>query len=133
MPQLNSDYVSALHRRVGVLFVILASLCLGPWTASANEGWSFEGQGTLFYTDDVGLFSATRRLSRDGDPTQPAIDSKLTDKGSDMVFEPLLNVTRSLTNRLGQLDLNARGQGFIFTEKPEYNHGTLRIQATQSL
>ena len=133
MPQLHSDYDSALLRRVGVLFIILASLCLGPWTASAKEGWSFEGQGTLFYTDDVGLFSATRRLSRDGDPTQPAIDSKLTDKGSDMVFEPLLNVSRSVTNGLGQLDLNVRGQGFIFTEKPEYNHGTLRIQAIQSL
>jgi hypothetical protein len=120
-------------RRIIVLFVALAGWCFEPWPASAKDGWSLEGQGTLFYTDDVGLFSATRRLSRDGDPTQPAIDSKLADKGSDMVFEPLLNVTRSLTNGLGQLDLNARGQGFIFTEKPEYTHGTLRIQATQSL
>ena len=120
-------------RRIIVLFVVLAGWCFEPWPASAKDGWSLEGQGTLFYTDDVGLFSATRRLSRDGDPTQPAIDTKLTDKGADMVFEPLLNVSRSVTNGLGQLDLNARGQGFIFTEKPEYNHGTLRIQATQSL
>ena len=124
---------SVFLRRVLVLFGVLASLCLTPWTASGKEGWSFEGQSTLFYTDDAGLFSATRRLSRDGDPTQPAIDSALANQGSDMVFEPLLNVNRSLTNGLGQLDLNMRGQGFIFTDNPEFNHGTLRVQAIQAL
>ena len=105
---------SVFLRRVLVLFGVLASLCLTPWTASGKEGWSFEGQSTLFYTDDAGLFSATHRLSRDGDPTQPAIDSALANQGSDMVFEPLLNVNRSLTNGLGQLDLNMRGQRFYF-------------------
>jgi hypothetical protein len=118
---------------VAVFLAVLASLWLLPHPSSAEEGWSFEGRGTLFYTDDVGLFSATRRLSRDGDPTQPAIDSKLTDQGSDMVFEPLLGVTRSSTNSLGRLDLNVQGQGFVFTENPAFNHGTLRVQATQDL
>jgi len=116
-----------------MLFVVLASLCPAPQLASAAEGWSLEGRGTLFYTDDVGLFSATRRLSRDGDPTQPAIDSKLTNQGSDMVFEPLMSVTRSLSNSLGRLDLNVQGQGFVFTDNPQFNHGTLRLQATQDL
>ena len=112
---------------------ILPDLWLLPQPSSAAEDWSIEGRGILFYTDDVGLFSATRRLSRDGDPTQPAIDSKLTNQGSDMVFEPLLSATRSLTNNLGRLDLKVQGQGFVFTENPEFNHGTLRLQATQAL
>ena len=129
----NSNSDAALRRRVVVLFVVLASLWFLPQPSSAEEGWSLDGRGTLFYTDDVGLFSASRRLSRDGDPTQPAIDSKLTNQGSDMVFEPLLSVTRSLTNGLGRLDLNVQGQGFIFTENPQFNHGTLRAQATQDL
>lgn len=116
-----------------MLFMLLADLCLLPQPSSAEEGWSLEGRGILFYTDDVGLFSATRRLSRDGDPTQPAIDSKLTNQGSDMIFEPLLGITRSLTNSLGRLDLNVQGQGFIFTENPQFNHGTLRLQAIQEL
>jgi hypothetical protein len=119
--------------RAVALLIILASLWLLPQSSSAEEGWSLEGQGILFYTDDVGLFSATRRLSRDGDPTQPAIDSKLTDQGSDMVFEPMASLTRSMTNNLGRLDLNVQGQGFVFTENPDFNHGTLRIQATQDL
>ena len=50
-----------------------------------------------------------------------------------MVFEPVANVTRSMTNNLGRLDLNVQGQGFIFTENPEFNHGTLRAQAIQDL
>jgi hypothetical protein len=50
-----------------------------------------------------------------------------------MVFEPLLSVTRTLTNSLGRLNLNVQGQGFVFTENPEFNHGTLRLQATQDL
>jgi hypothetical protein len=119
--------------RLIAFLAVLASLWLLPQPSSAEEGWSLEGQGTLFYTDDVGLFSAARRLSRDSDPTQPAIDSKLTNQGSDMVFEPLLTVNRSLTNGLGRLDLNVQGQGFVFTENPEFNHGTLRLQATQDL
>lgn len=119
--------------RTLTFLAIFVGLWLPPQLTFAEEGWSLEGRGTLFYTDDVGLFSATRRLSRDGDPTQPAIDSKLTDQGSDMVFEPSLNVTRALSNRLGRLDLNAQGQGFIFTDNPQFNHGTLRLQATQDL
>jgi hypothetical protein len=113
--------------------VAFASLLLAQRAALAEEGWSLEGRGTLFYTDDVGLFSATRRLSRDGDPTQPAIDSRLTDQGSDMIFGPELSLTRSLTNNLGQLDLNVQGQGFVFTDNPQFNHGTMRLQASQAL
>jgi len=116
-----------------VLFVVLASLWLLPQLSSAEEGWSLEGSGILFYTDDAGLFSATRRLSRDSDPTLPAIDARLTDKGSDIVFEPMVDITRFLTNKLGSLDLNVQGQGFVFTENPEFNHGMLRLQATQAL
>ena len=50
-----------------------------------------------------------------------------------MVFEPLLTVTRSLTNGLGRLDLNVQGEGFIFTEHTEFNHGTLKLIALQDL
>ena len=91
-----------------------------------------QGRGILFYTDDVGIFSATRRLSRDGDPTQPAIDTSLTNKGSDVIFEPDLNVAALLHNRLGTLELSAKGQGFIYTDHTRFNHGTLRLQATQA-
>jgi|GEM_PF-2916217 len=37
----------------------------GP--AAAYAEWSLTSRGTLFYTDDAGIFSATRRLIRDVD------------------------------------------------------------------
>ena len=74
---------SISQRRVLLLLCLNARGISTGWTE-----WSATTQGTLFYTDDVGIFSATRRLIRDGDPTQPALDSKLTGQGGDFVFDP---------------------------------------------
>jgi hypothetical protein len=104
------------------------SACLTPSRAE----WQVNARGIAFWTDDIGIFSATRRLSRDGDPTQPALDTQLTDKGSSIVFEPQLNVSTLRANRLGTLELSARGQGFIFTEDSRFNQGMLRVQAVQA-
>ncbi len=93
---------------------------------------TMQGRGILFYTDDVGIFSATRRLSRDGDPTQPALDSRLTDQGSDVVIEPDLTLATSRVNRWGTLELSGKGQGFIYTDHARFNHGTLRLEALQA-
>ncbi len=109
------------------------ALALGLVVAApAAAEVSIQGRGIVFYTDDVGIFSATRRLSRDGDPTQPALDSQLTDKGSDVVFEPDLSLSTSRVNRWGMLELSAKGQGFIYTSQGRFNHGTLRLQALQA-
>lgn len=99
---------------------------------SALAEINVEGRTILFYTDDVGIFSATRRLSRDGDPTQPAIDSRLTDKGFDFVFEPLLDISSSVINPYGTTTVDIRGQGFIFADNTPFNHGTLRLQAVHA-
>jgi len=95
--------------------------------------WTVKSAGILFWTDDIGIFSATRRLSRDGDPTQPALDTRLTDKGSSVVFEPQVTVSStSLDNRLGKLELSVFAQGFIFSEDARFNQGSLRLQAVQA-
>lgn len=86
-----------------------------PGRADVFDGLTVQGQGILFYTDDVGIFSATRRLSRDGDPTQPALDSRLANQGSDVVFEPQLDIAKSFSNIYGTTTIDIRGQGFIFT------------------
>ena len=91
-----------------------------------------KGRGVFFYTDDVGIFSASRRLSRDGDPTQPAIDSTITNQGSDVIFEPDLTLSTSLDNRYGKTTLSAKGQGFLYTDHTRYTHGTLRLEALQA-
>jgi hypothetical protein len=80
----------------------------------------------------VGIFSATRRLSRDGDPTQPALDSKLTGQGSSFVFDPQAEVANSFDNRYGITTLNLQGSGFIYVDNSRYNHGALRAQIKQA-
>lgn len=117
--------------------VVLAFLNL-VWPSCFRDGEAFaevtvNGRAILFYTDDVGIFSATRRLSRDGDPTQPALDTRLTDKGSDVVFEPDLTIGKAFSNSLGTTELSIRGQGFVYSDHTIYSHGTLRLQAVQRL
>jgi len=108
-------------------------LCLAACGISTGWAeWSATTQGTLFYTDDVGIFSATRRLSRDGDPTQPALDSKLTGQGSAFVFDPQAEVANSFDNRYGITTLNLQGSGFIYVDNSRYNHGALRAQVKQA-
>lgn len=111
-----------------------AALCLlaSADLLGAQGDWSAKTHGTMFYTDDVGVFSATRRLSLDGDPTQPALDNRLTGQGSDAIFEPMLDVARSFTNGYGTTTLDLRGQGFVYFDQSVYSHGTLRLQAVQA-
>jgi hypothetical protein len=99
----------------------------------AMAEWSFNTAGTLYYTDDVALFSATRRLTLNGDPTQPALDTTLTGKGSDMVFDPELTATKSLTSQWGKTQLSVRGQGFIYAVNPRFNQASIGVQLLQDV
>jgi hypothetical protein len=116
-----------LYPRAVLLLGLAASGISTTWA-----DWTAITQGTGFYTDDVGIFSATRRLARDGDPTQPALDSKLTGQGSDFVFGPLAEVSNSFDNRLGTTTLDLQGSGFVYADHSRYNHGALRVQAKQA-
>lgn len=118
------------ERALRTLIAVVALLFAAATPVLGEVG--VEGRAILFYTDDVGIFSATRRLTRDGDPTQPAIDTNLTNQGSDVVFEPHLKVSVPFDSRLGTTELSLRGQGFIYAENPRFNHGTLRVQAVQA-
>lgn len=109
-------------RRVAAVLLAISG------TAPAFAEWSLTTRGTLFYTDDVGIFSATRRLTRDADPTQPALDSRLTGQGSDGVFEPMLKLSNSFDSRYGTTTLDLRGDGFVFFDHTQYSNGTLFLQ-----
>ncbi|GJL54972.1 MAG: hypothetical protein NPIRA02_21040 [Nitrospirales bacterium] len=92
--------------------------------------WSSEVESTFYYTDNVVLFSSSRRLSLQEDPTQPVID--VTGQGSDSVFEPDLIIGKTWNNRVGTTSLSVRGQGFIFADQSRFTHGTygLRLEHT---
>ena len=113
-------------RRSGIAWLSL--LCLLSVPSPVTAEWSATASGSFFYTDDVALFSATRRLNLHGDPTQPALDTSLTGQGSDMVFEPDVTVTKSLTSQLGRTELSFQGQAFVYAVDPRFNHGSFGLQ-----
>jgi hypothetical protein len=109
-----------------VLFLISPSPVLA---AAPNTGWSATGGGSLFYTDDVALFSATRRSSLDGDPSQPVLDVSRTGIGKDMVFEPYVRLSRLIPSSLGETELSVRVRGFIYATNPEFSQGSMYLEA----
>jgi hypothetical protein len=102
--------------------------------ASADQAgaqWVLDTEANLFYTDDVSLFSASRRLALMEDPTQPAVD--VTGQGSDMVVEPQAELKRAFSSAFGRTELSVKAQGFVFATNPIYNHGTFRFEIEQDL
>jgi hypothetical protein len=101
---------------VGALVVGL-SLANVPSTAFAEL--SVTGSGALFYTDNANLFSATRRSSLDGDPSQPVLDTSSFGHAKDMVFEPAVRVMKFIPSSWGQTAFTAKVRGFIYSVNPE--------------
>ena len=108
-------------------------LCFLSQAAPSFAEWEVSTESTLFYTNDAALFSATRRLSRKMDPTQPVIDGRLAKQGSDRVFEPKAQITKSFSLMGRPTKLAVRGQGFVFADNARFNHGSLGVQATHNL
>lgn len=105
----------------------LSILVLKASLASAE--WSTEARATSYYTSDVGLFTASQRLSRDADPTQPAIDTRLTGQGSDGVMETMVQVTDAIESDHGKTTFDVRGDGYIFYDHTHYSNGNVGVQA----
>ncbi len=108
-------------------------VCILSQAAPSFAEWNVSTESTFYYTNDAALFSATRRLSRNQDPTQPVIDSNLAKQGSDMVFEPKAKIEKSFSIMGRPTKLAVRGQGFVFADKTQFNHGSLGVQATHDL
>ena len=113
-----------------LLSLLMCLLFLAP---PSFAEWKVSGESTVYYTDDAALFSATRRLSRSQDPTQPVIDSKLAKQGNDVVFEPVAQIAKSFSLMGRQTQVGVRGQGFVFTDNTQFNHGSLGVQASHNL
>ena len=108
-------------------------LCILFLASPSFAEWKVSGESTFYYTDDAALFSATRRLSRNQDPTQPVIDSQLANQGDDIVFEPVAQIAKSFSLMNRHTELAIKGQGFVFTDNTQFNHGTLGVQAQHTL
>lgn len=116
------------------LFLRALLLACAVWfalTETAGAQWSLDTEVGLFHTDDVALFSASRRLALMEDPTQPVVD--VTGQGSDMVAEPQAELKRTVASSFGRTEFSVKAQGFIFASRSLYNHATFRFEIEQDL
>lgn len=111
------------------LLLLFVSFCFLSLDVSAE--WTAITRATSFYTSDVSLFTATQRLSRDADPTQPALDTRLTGQGSDGVLETLAQIGDSIQTDWGTTSLDVRGDGYIFYSQTQYSNGNIAAQIKQ--
>lgn len=121
--------VLSVGARALALFCCVVSATWVNCVSPARAEWSGTVESTLYGTDDAALFSASRRLARDQDPTQPALDDSVFGVGPDMVYEPVVQFTNDLDSRFGHTDVSVRAQGFIYAIHPEFNHLSLGLQA----
>lgn len=110
----------------------IQSLCLCffvLFSAFANAEWSAEIDTNLFYTNDVGLFSVTRKLSLLEDPTQPVVDRP--QQGNDFVYEPNAVLSYESDNPLGEFDFRLDAGGYVFFTEDEFTHGFYQFEIGQ--
>lgn len=113
-------------RRAIVALALLGSL---PGAFPAQADWSVITQSRMTYTDDVFQFSASRRQKFSEDPSQPTVVP--TERKSDVVWDPSVEVMRASTNALGVNELSVKLHGFLYTANPVFNHGDYRLQMRQ--
>jgi hypothetical protein len=113
------------------------SVVISAWTLwsaiylPARAEWSAIAQQRVSYTTDAFQFSSARRLALADDPSQPTV-VPLTEP-EDVIWEPSVEVIRSSSIGVGPNELSVKAHGFIFTDKPIFNHGDFRIQDRQWL
>lgn len=112
-------------RRISLLFISLVA------SNTIQAKWSGGADLSAYYTDDVGLFSVTRRLSLEEDPTQPVVDEP--GQGSDFVYEPRANISWDTENDLGEFQLSLDAGGYIFQDHSDYTHGFFQLTVEQEL
>lgn len=109
----------------------IVALCLQTLAVPANAEWEATTRLSSYYTDNVGLFSVSRRLSLEEDPTQPVIDEP--EKGSDFVYEPQSELMYKGHNRWGEFKLGVDAAAYVFQDWSKYTHSFYEFQFSQSV
>ncbi len=116
---------SRLILRAGVFYLVLYTADLGQSNPALAE-WDFVAGQKISFTTDAFQFSSVRRLQLSEDPSLPSVVP--LDKPEDVIWEPTLEATKSVTTSYGRTDVSVRGRGFIFTNNPKFTHGDYRLQ-----
>jgi len=131
------NYLNALMSRFSVLVndqvpkKATLFTCMAIVSNAAQAEWATKLDTRAFYTDDVALFSVTRRLSLKDDPTQPVVDRP--NQGGDFIYEPSAELEWAGNNGLGEIKLSLDAGGYVFANKSAYSHGLYEFKLIQKL
>jgi hypothetical protein len=110
---------------------LVLPLCLQTVGFPAFAQWQSNSELSSYYTDHVGLFSVSRRLALEDDPTQPVIDEP--EQGSDFVYEPRTELAYTGNNQLGEFKLGINAAAYVFQQWSKYTHGFYELQFKQAV
>lgn len=105
-------------------------ICLTLVNGNATADWSANFDNSAYYTDDVALFSVTRRLSLKDDPTQPVVDRP--SQSGDFVYDPSATLEWTGKNTLGNLLVAVDAGGYVFADQTEFSHGLYELRLAQT-
>jgi len=112
-----------------IRFFFLA--CFSSISTTSNAEWLSGADFSTYYTDNVSLFSATRKLSIEQDPTQPMVDEP--EQRSDFIYEPQAYIKWLTENQLGEFQVAIDAGAYIFQDASDYTHGFFQIELSQAL
>jgi hypothetical protein len=113
-----------------VKFLVCATCLVFILSFDVHSEWRGEIDTSIYHTDDIGLFSVTRRLSLLEDPTQPVVDRP--NQGSDFIYEPNAELMWSKHNSFGEFELGFDVGGYVFVDHPDFTHGFYQLQLAQT-
>lgn len=128
----SSSTASRYGNRSFFIKLMVAGLLLLNTPSLVLAEWSVTGGSSLFYTDNATLFSATRRSSLDGDPSQPVLDTSVFGHGKDMVYEPTLRVMKYIPNSWGQTSFAIKARGFVYAVHPEFSQAGIYLEGVHA-
>ncbi len=115
---------------------MLAALLVSAFSTvplQAEEAWEVHVESYFHHTTDAALFSASRRLSHDQDPTLPVVESEYDPQRSDFVFEPEMQIYRHFDNVFGHGKLGLVAEGFIFLQESRFTHPMVGVHFINDL
>ncbi|WP_447973889.1 hypothetical protein [Nitrospira sp. Kam-Ns4a] len=127
--------IARLEGRRGLVLVFVAWCVAGAVGLEpvrlARADWAAVAEQRTSFTTDAFQFSSARRLRFSEDPSLPTVVP--LNKPEDVIWEPSVEVIKSFAPKPGQTEVSIKAHGYIYTDKPIFNHGDYRFQVRQSL
>lgn len=103
----------------------------GGFGQVARAEWRLSGESDAAWTDKVVQYSAAFAQALQQDPSFPTLD--VSPAGGDVVWRQAAELQWLGTVGAQPPRVSVSAQGFLYTDKPEFNHGIYRLDLRQAV